>query len=123
MSLEKRVQVLSMLCEGSSMQSIARVTNVSFKTILKLLKDEDVVTIAGQSSSSLDLGANFTWALYKKGIDYISTMLKGAAEWMEEKEYASVEQLKGSMSHENCPNPAAFERGNYMKALTSYTKG
>jgi IS1 family transposase len=36
---EKRAQVLSMLCEGSSMQSIARVLNVSYKTILKLLKD------------------------------------------------------------------------------------
>ena len=36
---EKRAQVLSMLCEGSSMQSIARVMNVSYKTILKLLKD------------------------------------------------------------------------------------
>jgi dihydroorotate dehydrogenase (fumarate) len=40
---------------------------------------------------------------------------------MEEKEYESVAQMKGSMSQENCPEPAAFERGNYMKALTSYT--
>jgi DNA-directed RNA polymerase specialized sigma24 family protein len=36
---EKRALVLSMLCEGSSMQSIARVLNVSYKTILKLLKN------------------------------------------------------------------------------------
>ena len=48
-------------------------------------------------------------------------MLAGLQQWMEEKEYHSVEQLKGSMSQENCPDPAAFERGNYMKALTSYT--
>ena len=41
-------------------------------------------------------------------------------EWMEEKEYDSVEQLKGSMSRENCPDPAAFQRGNYMKTLTSF---
>jgi len=41
-------------------------------------------------------------------------------QWMEENEYDSVEQLKGSMSLENCPDPAAFQRGNYMKALTSY---
>ena len=41
--------------------------------------------------------------------------------WMEEKEYESVEQLKGSMSRENIPDPSALERGNYMKALTSYT--
>jgi dihydroorotate dehydrogenase (fumarate) len=40
---------------------------------------------------------------------------------MDEKEYESVEQLKGSMSLENCPDPSAFARGNYMKTLTSFT--
>ena len=37
--LEKRVLILSMLCEGSSMRSIARVTGVSFNTVAKLLTD------------------------------------------------------------------------------------
>jgi len=37
--LAKRVQVLSMLCEGSSMRSIARVVDVSFNTVVKLLED------------------------------------------------------------------------------------
>jgi transposase-like protein len=35
----KRVQILSMLCEGSSMRSISRVVDVSFNTIDKLLRD------------------------------------------------------------------------------------
>jgi IS1 family transposase len=35
----KRVQVLSLLCEGSSMRSIARVVDVSFNTVVKLLED------------------------------------------------------------------------------------
>ena len=39
---------------------------------------------------------------------------------MEEHEYDSVEQLKGSISRENCPDPSAFQRGNYMKTLTAY---
>ena len=43
---EKRAQVLAMLCEGSSMQSIARVLNVSYKTILKLLKDAGEACVA-----------------------------------------------------------------------------
>jgi len=59
--------------------------------------------------------------IFQDGFDQIGRILKGAGQWMEEKDYESVEQLKGSMSQENCPNPAAFERGNYMKALTSYT--
>ena len=37
--LEKRVQILSMLCEGSSMRSISRVADVSFNTVAKLLHD------------------------------------------------------------------------------------
>ncbi|NLE39770.1 MAG: dihydroorotate dehydrogenase-like protein [Pirellulaceae bacterium] len=59
--------------------------------------------------------------LYNEGVDHLSTILEGLAAWMVENEYDSVEQLKGSMSQENCPNPAAFERGNYMKALVSFT--
>ena len=42
--------------------------------------------------------------------------------WIIRKGYNSVEQLKGSMSHQNCPDPAAFERGNYAAALWSYGK-
>src|SRR5882724_8885012 len=37
--LEKRIQILSMLCEGSSMQSISRVADVSINTVAKLLVD------------------------------------------------------------------------------------
>ena len=60
-------------------------------------------------------------AIYEDGSQQIGRILTGLREWMEEKDYASVEQLKGSMSQENCPDPAAFERGNYMKALTSFS--
>lgn len=37
--LAKRVQILSMLCEGSSMRSISRVVDVSINTVSKLLED------------------------------------------------------------------------------------
>src|SRR3712207_3809264 len=37
--LAKRVQILSMLCEGSSMRSISRVADVSINTVSKLLED------------------------------------------------------------------------------------
>ena len=58
--------------------------------------------------------------LYQKGVGQVGNILAGMQQWMEENEYDSVEQLKGSMSRENCPDPAAFQRGNYMKTLTSY---
>ena len=59
--------------------------------------------------------------IYQDGFDQIGRILRGLQEWMKEKEYDSVEQLKGSISQENCPDPEAFARGNYMKALTSFT--
>jgi dihydroorotate dehydrogenase (fumarate) len=42
-------------------------------------------------------------------------------EWMEKHEYESVSQLKGCMSQEKCPEPAAFERAQYIRALRTYT--
>jgi dihydroorotate dehydrogenase (fumarate) len=59
--------------------------------------------------------------IYQDGFDQIGRILRGLQEWMKEKEYDSVEQLKGSVSQANCPDPEAFARGNYMKALTSFT--
>jgi dihydroorotate dehydrogenase (fumarate) len=58
--------------------------------------------------------------IYLHGAGRLREILDGLRAWMAEKEYDSVEQLKGSMSQQNCPNPAAFERGNYMKALTAF---
>jgi dihydroorotate dehydrogenase (fumarate) len=58
--------------------------------------------------------------IYEKGIEVIPIILGELTAWMEENEYDSVEQMKGSMSQENCPDPEAFARGNYMKTLTSY---
>ncbi len=41
--LEKRVQILSMLCEGSSMRATSRVADVSINTVTKLLVDAGLV--------------------------------------------------------------------------------
>jgi dihydroorotate dehydrogenase (fumarate) len=37
--------------------------------------------------------------------------------WMEEHEYESVAQMQGSMSQLRCPDPGAFERAQYMRAV------
>lgn len=60
-------------------------------------------------------------SLLQKGPGHIATLLQGLQAWMAEREYSSVQQMKGSLSQRSCPNPAAFERSNYMKALKSYT--
>jgi dihydroorotate dehydrogenase (fumarate) len=60
-----------------------------------------------------------TSALLRHGPGYAATMLDGLRQYMESKEYESVEQMKGVLSQKNCAEPAAFERANYMKTLHS----
>jgi dihydroorotate dehydrogenase (fumarate) len=59
-------------------------------------------------------------ALLKHGAGRIGEVLTELTRWMEEHEYESVRQMKGSMSQKSVADPAAFERANYMKALNSY---
>ena len=65
--------------------------------------------------------AMMTSALLKYGIEHIGVVLAGMERWMEEHEYVSVKQMRGSMSLVNIESPAAFLRGNYLKMLGSYT--
>ncbi|MDD5363338.1 MAG: dihydroorotate dehydrogenase-like protein [Ignavibacteria bacterium] len=58
--------------------------------------------------------------LLGNGIGRITEILRDMEKWMEEKEYISVEQMKGSVSQKSVSDPAAFERANYMKALNNY---
>ncbi len=64
--------------------------------------------------------ANICSELLQNGTRRISETLSEMERWMEEKEYESVEQMKGSMSQKSVPDPEAFERANYMKALNNY---
>lgn len=66
-------------------------------------------------------GVMLASSLLQKGPGHIATLLQGIEAWMTAREYSSVRQLKGSLSQLSCPDPAAFERSNYMKALKSYT--
>ena len=56
-------------------------------------------------------------SLLKHGPAQIRTMLDGLEKWMQEKEYESVNQMRGALSLQNCPDPSAFERANYLKIL------
>ena len=65
--------------------------------------------------------AMMTTALLKHHPTYVTPVLNELSSWLAEHQYESVEQLKGSMSRANCPNPSMLERANYMKALATYT--
>jgi dihydroorotate dehydrogenase (fumarate) len=58
--------------------------------------------------------------LLQNGVRRIKEILTEIESWMDQREYASVAQMIGSMSQQHCAEPAAFERANYMKVLDSY---
>ncbi len=60
-------------------------------------------------------------ALFEHGPERLAEVLAGVRTWLEEREYVSLEQAKGSVSQASCPDPDAFERSNYMRVVTSYT--
>ena len=60
-------------------------------------------------------------ALLKHGTSHLTTMQADLVRWMEEHEYESIRQMRGSLSRRAVPDPSAFERGNYIRTLSSYT--
>lgn len=74
---------------------------------------EDVVKL-------LMVGANVTMlcsSLMRHGVNHLRHVERELREWMEEHEYESVAQMQGSMSQLRCPDPGAFERAQYMRAV------
>jgi dihydroorotate dehydrogenase (fumarate) len=70
----------------------------------------------------LMVGANVTMlcsSLLRNGINHLRHMERGILDWMERHEYESVRQMQGSMSQQRCPDPSAFERAQYMRAVKS----
>ncbi len=99
---------------------------------IAILRDQLACSLAATSGihdannaiRALLVGADVTMmttGLLKHRSACVGPMLEELSSWLMEHEYQSVEQLKGSMSRANCPNPSMLERANYMKALATYT--
>ncbi len=68
-------------------------------------------------------GANvvmMTSALLRSGANHVQQVLGDLQEWMQEREYESITQMQGSMSQQAVAEPAALERANYMRVLSSF---
>jgi dihydroorotate dehydrogenase (fumarate) len=64
--------------------------------------------------------AYITSEFLQRGAGRATDILRDLETWMIDHEYVSIEQMKGSMSQKAVAEPAAFERANYMKVLSSY---
>jgi dihydroorotate dehydrogenase (fumarate) len=69
---------------------------------------------------SIMCGANavqLVSSLLKYGPSHIGTLLAELKTWLQEHQYESVDQMRGSMSLRNCPDPSVYERANYLRVL------
>jgi IS1 family transposase len=86
--IETRVQILSMLCEGSSMGSVSRITGVSFNTVVKLLIDAGHacaafhdVTVRGITAKSIQADEIWSFSYAKqKNVKFAKAALEGAGD-------------------------------------------
>ncbi len=101
-------------------------------TWIGLLREHVEVSLAATSGvhtyedmlKLLLVGADVTMvasALYLHGVEYLQTLLEETRRWLDEHEYESVAQMKGSLSHANCADPGAYTRAGYMQTLTSFS--
>ena len=65
-------------------------------------------------------GIQLVSALLQNGPERLRQVRSEMAAWMEEHEYESLDQMRGSMSLLKCPNPQAYERANYMRVLSGW---
>lgn len=71
-----------------------------------LLCGADVVQVVGEA--------------LRRGPGVFGSLRDGLAAWLEEHGYASLRQLRGSMDASRSPDPKAYERANYLRALQTY---
>jgi dihydroorotate dehydrogenase (fumarate) len=79
---------------------------------------EDVVKAVMAGADAVQLVSS----LLTHGPERLAVLRQALEAWMEEREYDSIRQMRGSLSLERCPDPLAFERGNYMRILQTWRR-
>ena len=60
-------------------------------------------------------------ALHIHGIEHIKRVLADMQYWLEKREYTSLWETRGCLSRRSVPDTSPFDRGNYIKTLSSYS--
>jgi dihydroorotate dehydrogenase (fumarate) len=110
---------------STSMESLLRIrwialirdhVNLSIAATGGFHKTEDII-------KALLVGADITHlcsVLLQKGPEHVAVLKQEIIHWLEENEYASVTQMKGSISKSSAINPEQLEHSNYMQNIKSY---
>jgi dihydroorotate dehydrogenase (fumarate) len=57
-------------------------------------------------------------ALLRHGFDHLQTLLDGLTEWMKQRNFTALSEIRGRLSQQSIKDPIAYERVNYVKILT-----
>jgi dihydroorotate dehydrogenase (fumarate) len=60
-------------------------------------------------------------AIHIHGIEHIGRVLADLNYWLEKREYTSIAETRGCLSRRSVPDTSPFDRGNYIKTLSSYS--
>jgi dihydroorotate dehydrogenase (fumarate) len=113
------------LTDSSTLSEALRWTGIMFDRVDTYLCTSGGVHTYQDVLKSIMSGADavqMVSAIIKNGEEYVSKLLEDLTLWMREEEYESIRQMRGSLSLKNTPNPAAYERANYMRALQEFQK-
>jgi dihydroorotate dehydrogenase (fumarate) len=120
------LEITPRLSLSSSIESLLRVRWIAIlhgRVGLSLAVTGGIHT-AQDALKALLAGADVTHlcsALLEHGPERLAEILADMRAWMVDHEYASVAQLKGSVSQQHAIDPAVYERANYVTVLDSYT--
>ena len=120
-SLEVRPNVL--LSTPMAMRVPLRWIAILFGRVRANLAATSGIHRASDALKMLLAGADVTMlcsVLLRQGIGQIKNIERDLVTWMEDHQYESVQQLRGSLSQLNCPDPSAFERAHYTRAISRY---
>ncbi len=121
----EKLEIMPNLAFSSSfeMRLPLRWTAILYGRVKASLAATTGIYTAKDAIKMIMVGADVTMlcsVLLTYGVERLTSIETAMKEWMEEHEYDSIDTMKGSMSQKSCPDPAAFERANYMKTLQSY---
>ena len=121
----ENLEVVPALTLSSSYELLLR---LSWVAILYRKLDVDFAVTGGVHTAEdvlkcMMAGANvamMTSALLQRGVGHLGQVRWDLEHWMEEHEYESIAQMRGSLSQKSVANPSAYERGNYLRVLSGY---
>jgi len=112
--LSNSASLLMSLRWTAILRSVVTRASLGLSTGVHTGRDVIKATMAGADACQLAA------SLLIHGPEHVRGLLETLRTWMEEHEYESIRQMKGSMSLGKVADPSAFERANYMKALRDY---